>query len=267
MMKNLPSLLIVVSMVASGPAFAGAENTSQFAKAVNRLMAVSFQSDSLGLMKAIDTLKHFTENPELAYLAHYYMAFGKWQWVLRRTTIQPGAVDAIGVLDEAIAELDSIIELKGDFVEAHVLSLNCHYALFYLAPQRRTELAVRVAALKKSSLEIGPENPRVVLTDAQNIFYKPEQFGGSQERGITRFKEAIQMFEKQQESLSALGPDWGHEMAYAWLGNAYLRMKEPNIRLAKEAFEKSLQLRPDFAWVKDIMLPQIEKQLSETARK
>lgn len=239
----------------------------KFESAVKKLMDASFQSDSLGLIAAIENMKPFSKQNDLAPLAHYYIAFGKWQSVLRQLNISPGAQDAIQLLREAVAGLDTAVRLQEGFADAYALSLNCHFALFYLDLASRAELIQSAAALRKKALELEPNNPRVVLTDAQNIFYTPEQFGGSQEKGIARYKQAIQLFANNADRQTPTHPAWGLEVACAWLGNAYLIQKQPNLSAAKEAFEKALALRPDFAWVKETMLPQVEKRMQESAPK
>lgn len=213
------------------------------------------------MINATNEFRRFTENQDLAYLAHYYIAFGKWQSVLAQLNQNMFAEGAVRMLDEAITELKISIRLKEGFADAYALSLNCHYPLYYLEPQRSGELIPNVAAMTKKALELAPNNPRIVLTVAQNIFYTPEQYGGSQERGIARYLEAIRLFEKTPNQPPSVLPSWGHEIAYAWLGSAYLNLKKPNVTKALEAFENALELRPDFAWVKDTMLPQVRKQL------
>ncbi len=262
-MKRFNYLLIIVIVCISGIASAcKAPYANEFDEAVQELMAASFQSDNLELIRTIDVMQSYAGQDKLAALAHYYVAFGKWQSVLRLADLRASSEEAKRLLNEAISELKTASELDANFAEAYALSINCYYPLYILEPQKSAQFAAKVAGLRNKALEAGPRNPRVVLTDAMNIFYSPAQFGGSQERGLQRFQQALRLFEKESKSANPLARAWGLEIAHAWLGNAYLNLDTPDIVQAKIAFEKSLALRPDFAWVKNIMLPQIEKQMS-----
>ncbi len=236
---------------------------SDFAKAVEQVLDAGFQSDSTGLVKALEQLVVFTKNDNLAHLAWYYIAFGKWQAVLRQTQIQPGDSAAIQLLTDAIKSLEKSTALKTDFVEAYALGLNGYFALYYLQPQQRMALMEKAEKWLQKAKSLDPENPLLVLTEAQNVYYTPEQFGGSKERGIDLYWQAIELFKQQYHNSETTFPKWGLEMAFAWLGNAYFNLDDPDLFKAKEAFLHSLELRPDFVWVKDNMLPAVDEQLEK----
>ena len=260
-MKNyyLPVVLCISVMLFNIPA--NAQTNKDFVDAIRNLMDASFQSDSLELEKSLQELEGFIKIKDIAHLAYYYLGFGKWQSVMRLGNSAMSNENATRLIHSAIDDLQKSVEIKEDFADAYILSVNCYFALYYMEPGGRTEFIKSASTAKKTALELDPQNPRVILTDAQNIFYTPEQFGGSQEKGIARYKEAIEIFEKEKTELPL--PNWGHEVAYGWMGNAYFSLKDPNLLKAKEAFDKSLMLRPDFSWVKDTMLPQVEKQITD----
>ena len=69
------------------------------------------------------------------------------------------------------------------------------------------------------------------------------------------FRRAAELFSREKPA-DPLEPSWGHSEAFAWLGLAYLdrNEKEP----AGAAFQKALQINPDFGWVKYVLLPELE---------
>jgi hypothetical protein len=52
-------------------------------------------------------------------------------------------------------------------------------------------------------------------------------------------------------------PDWGHAETYAWLGIAHQRLGHKDE--SRRAFQEALRLEPGFAWVRDVLLPGLER--------
>ena len=109
----------------------------------------------------------------------------------------------------------------------------------------------------RKAMELAPDNPRVVLSAAIGDYNTPRMFGGNKESAMQGFQRAAELFalEKPAEPVE---PAWGHSEAYAWLGLAYMDRdeKEP----AGAAFEKALEVNPDFGWVKYVLLPELEEE-------
>ena len=87
-------------------------------------------------------------------------------------------------------------------------------------------------------------------------------FGGSKEKGLQGFQRAAELF-AQEEPTDPIHPVWGHSRTYAWLGIAYQNQGE--LESARAAFEKALEIDPDFGWVKNWLLPELEKANSPDA--
>ncbi|MCG8607607.1 GyrI-like domain-containing protein [bacterium] len=258
-------LLSAISMVfLIIPAFSSEKpNQQELIDARVKLMDASFQSDSTGVGRALAEFEKLAQDAGVAAYVHYYLAFGKWQLALFQLNQNRMGEGVMAQLQAAIDHLQKAKRLKPDFADAYALNVSCHFPLYTIEPGRAREIAMTLIADLAKAKALAPENPRVVLVDAMNTFYTPEQFGGSQSTGITLFKRAVELFERKLESDDKLLPRWGHEAAYAWLANAYLTKTEPDLHSAKEAFERSLAVRPNFVWVKDTMLPQLERQLTQ----
>jgi Tfp pilus assembly protein PilF len=50
-------------------------------------------------------------------------------------------------------------------------------------------------------------------------------------------------------------PDWGKAEVHAWIGLAHLDRDETI--LARKAFERALQIDPDYGWVRYVLLPKV----------
>ena len=114
---------------------------------------------------------------------------------------------------------------------------------------------------RRRALQLGPENPRVVLMDAGAIFNSPPESGGSRERGIARWMEAIALLEAEANATAVdpITPRWGYALAQGWLASLYLSMTPPERENARAAAEAALRLRPDFWWVRTQVQPQLRE--------
>ncbi len=238
-----------------------AAQNKKFNKAIENLISASLQSDSTEMLKQLEVMADFTNKKETELLASYYLAFGKWQFVLPQSNISPTNEEAKKLIRSAVADLKKCLDIKEDFADAYAMYLNCLYLQNYLEPSRRGEFFQKIPELDKKARSYGEDNPRVMMTVAQNSFFTPEQFGGSQSRAVTEYRKAIELFEKETVELPQ--PNWGHSIAYGWLANAFRYQKDPNLLKARELFKKSLELRPDFSWVKNNALPAVEKQIAD----
>ena len=247
----VPILLFALLLPIAGPARAQSDDAyKETFLAKTLLMDVTMRSDREGLLLARSRFERLIEQDEVATLAHYYYSFANWQLSFLAADSQ----EAITLLEDGISHLKTAIARDESFADAYVLGVLSYYPLYRLTPRRAREISAEEGPMLAKALELAPQNPRVVLVEAQDLFYSPPQYGGSQERGLQRYQEAIRLFAQQPDEDQAY-PDWGHAMAYAWMGGAYLNADQPDVRKARTAFEKALALRPDFALVKYSLLP------------
>ena len=131
--------------------------------------------------------------------------------------------------------------------------LSCLSPLFRLRPNEIRQLASLQNALVKKALQLAPENPRVRLAVGMNTFYKPEAYGGSQEKGLAHVHKCIEF--SPAHRVVGVEPDWGLAIGHAWLASLLQVKKEPDPELARTHYLRSLEIRPDFVWVRDVALP------------
>ena len=70
--------------------------------------------------------------------------------------------------------------------------------------------------------------------------------------------ETVEVFEATGQNDNDI--NWGYLDAMAWLGITQTKLKD--YQSAIETFNKVLEVEPDFAWVKYVLLPQAEDKLS-----
>jgi hypothetical protein len=98
-----------------------------------------------------------------------------------------------------------------------------------------------------------PESPRVLMFRGIAKFTTPAQWGGDPAEGLRLLQRAVTAFEK--ENGEGPGPHWGHAEGLAWLG--FAKQKSGDSEGAGAAWTKALDLEPEYAWVKHVLVPSL----------
>ena len=79
---------------------------------------------------------------------------------------------------------------------------------------------------------------------------------GDREEALRHLERAVSRFRAESESRSpSAAVSWGEPEAFAFLGLAHAREDDP-VR-AREHYERVLALAPEFAWVRNRLLPDL----------
>jgi tetratricopeptide (TPR) repeat protein len=65
---------------------------------------------------------------------------------------------------------------------------------------------------------------------------------------------ALDLFEKEPEA--APWPNWGRAEIHAWLGLTFTR--KGDYAAARSHLDQALVLEPSYAWVKEVLLPELK---------
>ena len=220
----------------------------------------NFHNDRPALTRALGELDALAADPVVGRSALYYASWTEWG--IAGSLAQDGQMPAAA----AAAERSAVYArraLAGDEsdVEAVTMLTNALIAVAVLDRARFPPLTQEIERLRRKALALGPQNPRVVMMHAGMISNIPPEVGGSKEKGVARWLEAIALFEKEAAAppADALRPAWGRELAYGWLAPLYLGMEPPQPAKARAAAEQALKLRPDFWYVNDQILPKLRE--------
>ena len=192
---------------------------------------------------------------------HYYIALADYRiadYLLAAGEENKGAADEH--LKTAVEHLQKATEIDPQAAEAYALLSSAYGRQIGLDPIKGMVLGRRAQKALKKAAQLAPDNPRVVLCMAIRDFNTPGMFGGSKERGLQRLQRAAELFARE-EPIDPIRPAWGHSRTYAWLGLAYQDRGE--LALARAAFAKALAINPDFSWVKNVLLPELEKAVAK----
>ena len=209
--------------------------------------------DSLKQARAL--FKRATGAAEHQALAHYYAALANYR--LNNQFPEDAEDRREPVLKDAIDHLKRAAKIDSTMADAWALLAGCYGQRMGLDPMRGMSLDPKSSEVMEKAMTLAPKNPRVWIIGGTQDYFTPSMFGGDKEQALEKFKKAARLAE--QESVSdPLKPNWGHVEAHAWIGIAHMNAERYD--QARTAFEKALDVNPDYGWVKYVLLPKLDKK-------
>lgn len=158
------------------------------------------------------------------------------------------------VLGEATDALQAVTAAADD-VETPVLHALVLGARIGLNPLQGMMLGPRASALLERAGAVAAGNPRLLL--ARGIFSctTPQAFGGDPARARGELAAALAAF-AQYAAQGPVQADWGLPLTHAWSGLCLAMAKDKDG--AREQYRLALAAAPDFAWVRDQLLPALD---------
>jgi hypothetical protein len=232
--------------------------TSALIAARTRAYDANVRNDAKALAAALDTFAALAREETRAPWPDYYASWTAWS--LAASHLQAGDQPAAKrVLEASVRHARRAAALEPASAETHNMLANAMIALAVTDSTQFQALATELVGVRRKALELGPRNPRVVMMDAGMIFNVPKERGGDMQKGIARWLHALELFEAEAATtpVDEREPRWGRDLAYGWLSNLYLRLPEPDTARARQAADRALALRPDFWWVRTVVLPKL----------
>ena len=185
-------------------------------------------TDKISKMEQAKTPEDFTavsndfarigDKEKTQWLPYYYAAQASIE--KGRNLMRTGKLTELDeIAAEAQTNLDKASDLSKDNAEIFILQKMIHNLKMMVDPQSRfmSEGMLGADALAKAE-KLDPENPRISLLKAEDIYYTPEQFGGSKSKGLEMFQKSLDQFKVYQPKTS-LDPNWGKGEAEYFLSN------------------------------------------------
>lgn len=132
--------------------------------------------------------------------------------------MREGKMDELdAIADKAEAFLKKSEELSPENAENYIVRKQIHRLRMLVNPQARfmSEGMLAADALSKAE-KLDPNNPRITLLKAEDLYFTPEAYGGDRKKGIELFKKALSQFENYKTPYEN-GPDWGKQEAEMFL--------------------------------------------------
>ena len=214
------------------------------------------------LLKVRALFEQAIDDDSLAIFAHYYAASAASELanILHALDDSDHNRKILEYVNYAIDHLEAATERDETFAEGWLMLSAVYGQKMTVRPLQAVTLGRKFNRAMSRARELAPDNPRVVLLRAITAYNLPRIVGGNKERALEGLYRAARLFEEEVVEDPVL-PSWGHEDVYARLGIVF--MDRGNLEEARTAFERALEINPEFGWVKHTLLPSLEEM--ETA--
>ena len=240
----------------------------RLAAAKPKIMSADYRADVAALERLRDEVLRLRDDPAAGYLALHWAGFASWRIAINGNNAGLTTEQIESSLHRAVTDLEESVRLRGDFADSHaaLASIQGWLIVFAgkdgdLATERITMATKHLARAK----ELEPDNPRVLWVQGGDLWFRPPQFGGDRKKAVEIYRRALEFSPEKSDARSPL-PDWGRPEALMALAFAHLNQTPPDLAAADEEARAALRLQPQWKYVRDTLLPMIEKA-SSTAGK
>ena len=223
------------------------------------LMSADYRADLPALAEGRLRAVALSDDPNLGYLADYWSGFASWRIVLNGAGGKLTPDEAKAHLAKAVVDFESSINKKSGFADGYAGAAAVHGWLAAYSRSDPTNMNKEIDNYKRlinRALELEPDNPRVLWIQAIPYMVMPPERGGSIDRAIELYRKMVE--NARPLTPSSPLPDWGKPEGLMSLANAHIMKPSPDINAATEEARAALELQPQFHYVKDILIPQIE---------
>lgn len=149
---------------------------------------------------------------------HYYAAFSyiqKGKVLMREGKMQ----DLDAVADEAQKHLNEALAVDKN-AEVLLLQKMIYSMKMMVNPMERfMTFGAKATEQLVAAEKLDSSNPRIALIKAEDIYFTPEQYGGSKTKGIELFKQALEKYNSYKPKTD-LDPNWGKSEAEYFVSGA-----------------------------------------------
>lgn len=147
--------------------------------------------------------KHSKKRFEPHYYSAYCYILSSWQIT--------DESKKIAILSKAKNQIDKAIVFSPNNDELLVLEAFYYQAMIMVDPKKYGQpYSAKARELLQKAQGINKANPRAEFLLAQNVYYRPAQYGGGKKVALPLFEKSAKLF-KQQNTDNYLLPVWGEE--------------------------------------------------------
>ena len=222
-----------------------------------QIMAADYQADLDGLTRLRESVLPLAADPSWGYLAHYWAGFASWRLAINGGSHGMSVEDLRAHMERAAADFEASIRLRDDFADSYAAAAGVNgWLAQFLDTAARREGIERYQRLLARAKELESDNPRALWVEAAPYLFLPAGRGGDVARAVELYRRMIEV--SGPPVASSPLPDWGKPEGLMSLAFAHWQVA-PDLEAAEKEARAALDLRPDWSYVKNILLPQIVK--------
>jgi len=227
------------------------------ARIAAKIRKADFEGDRAALAALYEEMAPYTEG-ELASRARYWRGFAMWRRALNGFNEEVEKTELAEDLNRCIGELEQALAADPEFVDAKIGLASCAVNLAVISEgAERTQGYKRQWDLLNEAQKEAPDNPRLAWVLGAARWYAPPKAGGGQAKAFETYKAGLAAARKETVS-DSLDPAWGEPELLMNLAFASLNAAKPNYQAADHYAHAALNLVPNWHYVRDILIPQIQ---------
>lgn len=266
-MDLLAWTLAVAALVPPAPA---RKSEARLAELVAAVRSADYRGDRAALARLEAELSRLDAGPLTEY-RDYWRGFALWRRTLNGFNETPTPDDLGADLEKAVARFRASLERRPDWIEARLAMVGCWGNMLYLAGSddgKRKAILDEAVPTFKWLIENAGDNPRALWIKGGMEFGAPPPHGGDLVKAAATLRRGVAC--AWREALSnptppAWVPSWGGPENLMNLAYLYSHGKSPDRTAALAYAEGALTSVPEWHYVRDILLPQIEALPVEVA--
>lgn len=254
--------ILAISATAALVASAQSARTSVI-KIVAEIQRSDYEGNRPELKSLYEALTPFVDDKELASRVRYWRGFALLRRAINGGNESAGPKEIEEDLKAAVNEFNASSAKDPAFVDAKIGALSCLSYLIFMNqkdPARMQELIAQASPLSKDAKAADPDNPRLLWVLGPNIWNAPPERGGGQDKAIETTLRGLEEARKRKGTVkNSLDPSWGEPELLMGLAWDNLHKTTPDVNAAEQYASAALELVPYWHYVRDILLPQIQK--------
>jgi hypothetical protein len=266
MKRILATATILTVLVSAAPCETGAN--SRVENVVVQIQRADYEGNRTELKRLYEELALFVENKTITSRVRYWRGFALWRRVLNGFNDSVDPKELAQDLELARQEFKEAAAADPGFGDAKVGEGSCLSNLMYLNqgnPSRLQELIPQARQMLKEAQAQAPDNPRLAWVLGPNSWYASPQNEENQKKAIDIYQRGLEAIRKQKSASSdPLQPSWGEPELLMNLAWSNLHRNTPDLSAARTYAQSALNLVPYWHYVRDILMPQIQKAIDGT---
>jgi hypothetical protein len=232
-------------------------------KLVAQIQKADYEGDRASLQRFYADIEPFAADEKLSSRVRYWRGFALWRRAINGFNESADPKDLEHDLTLSLAEFKASTAADPAFVDSKIATISCLGNLMYLSmghADRVQELLAQSSPLVKEVRASNPDNPRFVWVLGPILWNIPPERGGGQDKAIESYLKGLESARKLKGTVTdPLEPSWGEPELLMNLAWSNLNRTKPDLASADQYAHSSLALVPYWHYVRDILLPQIQK--------
>jgi hypothetical protein len=232
------------------------------AELVPAVQSADYRGDRAALDRLDASLSKVADSPLDEYRA-YWRGFARWRRAINGFSENPLPGDLESDLNAAVGHFRAALERRPGWIEARLAMVGCLGNLMYVAgkdPVKREKILADYMPVGKTLQADGPDNPRVLWIIGGLQLGAPPPAGGDPVKAAATMRRGVEqsLREAQAGAGPAWVPAWGGPENLMNLAYLYSHSAMNDKTVARAYAEGALISVPEWHYVRDVLMPQIE---------